>query len=86
MKTGGNHPTPLGKTSSVGVSPDRVSNSESESTRPESESKSKSSGSSSSPSPAKIRVSPALSLDSAWTHESNSSPLLIIFAEPCTVY
>ena len=68
------------------------SESESESTGPESESESESSGSESeseSASPTKVRVSPDLSPDSAWTHESNnrkcfiSTLLLIIFDEPC---
>ena len=69
--------------------------SESESIGPESESESESSGSESeseSASPTKVRVSPDLSPDSAWTHESNNRKvlyfnptfnLLIIFAEPC---
>ena len=55
------------------------SESESESIRPESESESESSGSESeseSVSPTEVRVSPDLSPDSAWTHESNNRKVL----------
>ena len=55
------------------------SESESESIGPESESESESSGSESeseSASPTKVRVSPDLSPDSAWTHESNNRKVL----------
>ena len=68
------------------------SESESESIRPESESESESSGlesESESASPTEVRVSPDLSPDSAWTHESNNRKVLCFnptfnhFAEPC---
>ena len=55
------------------------SESESESIGPKSESESESSGSESeseSASPTKVRVSPDLSPDSAWTHESNNRKVL----------
>ena len=55
------------------------SESESESIRPESESESESSGSESeseSVSTTEVRVSPDLSPDSAWTHESNNRKVL----------
>ena len=74
-------PSPSGQSPSPsGVSPSPLDQSpESESTGPESESESESSGSESeseSASPTEVRVSPDLSPDSAWTHESNNRKVL----------
>ena len=75
---------------SESIRPESESESESESIRPESESES--SGSefeSESASPTEVRVSPDLSPDSAWTHESGKRKVLYFnptfnhFAEPC---
>ena len=76
-------PSPSGQSPSPsGVSPsplDQSPESKSESIRPESESESESSGSESeseSASPTEVRVSPDLSPDSTWTHESNNRKVL----------
>ena len=75
-------PSPSGLSPSPsGVSPTESIGPESESIRPESESESESESSGSesaseSASPTEVRVSPDLSPDSTWTHESNNRKVL----------